>query len=80
MESLRTTNDILHGQVQSLGVQVDRLLENRAAAALGESPAVTTSASSTATATAVATSSDGGRRFASRTHLSHHLKDLTRMQ
>ena len=66
MESLRTTNDILHGQVQSLGVQVDRLLENRAAAALGESSAVTTSASSIATATSstVATSSDGGRKFA----------------
>ena len=58
MESLRTTNDILHGQVQSLGVQVNRLLESRAAAALGDSSAVT--ASSSSTATAAATGSDGG--------------------
>ena len=26
MEALRRTNDIFHGQVQSLGVQVNRLL------------------------------------------------------
>ena len=29
MDALRHTNDILHGQVQSLGVQVNRLIGER---------------------------------------------------
>lgn len=54
MEGLRTTNDILHGQVQSLGVQVNRLLESRAAvSAEGTAP------SSSSTATASATGAEG---------------------
>jgi predicted PurR-regulated permease PerM len=70
MESLRTTNDILHGQVQSLGVQVNRLLESRAAAALGDSSVVTTS--STSTATAAATSSDGGKHYLNDTYVTSY--------
>lgn len=51
MESLRSTNDILHGQVQSLGIQVSRLQESRAAVTLtvgqsGVSSTASTSASS----------------------------------
>lgn len=34
MESLRVTNDLLHSQVQSLGVQVEKLSETKATAAL----------------------------------------------
>ena len=62
MDGLRHTNDILHGQVQSLGVQVNRLLEGRAAAALAGSEATTgatASASATAGAATVGAGGDG---------------------
>jgi hypothetical protein len=56
MEGLRISNDILHGQVQSLGVQVNRLLESRAAvSAEGAAP----SSSSSATASATGTEGEG---------------------
>ena len=42
IESIRHTSDLLHGQVQSLGVQVDRLLEGKATTAL-TSTSLTTS-------------------------------------
>jgi nucleoprotein TPR len=48
MEGLRRTNDLLHGQVQSLGIQVNRLLEGRG---INANANASTSASATASAT-----------------------------
>ena len=43
IESIRHTSDLLHGQVQSLGVQVDRLLEGKATTALTSTSLTTSS-------------------------------------
>ena len=47
---MRKTNDLLHGQIQSLGAQVDRLVETKTNLVLNE-----TSSSATSTSTAVDT-------------------------
>ena len=74
IESIRHTSDLLHGQVQSLGVQVDRLLEGKATIAL-TSTSLTTSLSG-GSGEGVTDASTGAGGVASTVVLQEEVKEL----